>query len=306
MHSDGRGLPWGCYARHLASGLHPRFRRGGRGLHRHGDFLPVKRLIVTADDFGISPAVNEAVIKAYRNGILRYTSLMVKRAGAEQAVRLAKENPGLGVGLHVELCEADPAAWGMRYFFSPEHRRRIEPVIRSQIEKFLSFGLKPTHADGHSNIHVHPTIFPILASLSREYGIPRLRLPGGEAALCRAYERRDAVARTAVAAVFKMLGDGLRPYASGLTVPERTFGLLRSGMLTEDYLLWLIRGLPEGLTEVYCHPSADTSSAVTDRPRPGHHSVTELEALLSSRVKEALNAEGVSLEAESGAPAGCG
>ena len=261
-------------------------------MHRHGLFLPVKRLFVTADDFGISPAVNEAVIEAYRDGVLRYTSLMVKRPFAAEAVRLAKENPGLGVGLHVELCEGDPAAWGMRYFFSPTHRKRIEPEIRSQIEKFLSFGLKPTHADGHCNIHVHPAIFPVLGSLCREYGIPRLRLPGGESALSLAYDRREAAARTGAAAVFKMLGDALRPYASGLIVPERAFGLLRSGMLTEEYLLWLIRGLPNGLTEVYCHPSSDRGSGVTDRPRPGHHTVSELEALLSPRVKEALSAEG--------------
>ena len=275
-------------------------------MRNSGPILSVKRLVVTADDFGISPAVNKAVIEAYRNGILRYTSLMVKRPFAAEAVSLAKENPGLGVGLHVELCESDPAAWGMRYFFSPTHRKQIEPEIRAQIEKFISYGLKPTHADGHSNIHVHPTIFPVLCSLSREYGIPRLRLPGGEASLSVGYDRRQALARTGVAAVFKMLGDALRPYASGLTIPERTFGLLRSGMLTEEYLLWLIRGLPDGLTEVYCHPSSDSGSQVTDRPRPGHHTVTELEALLSPRVKEALSAEGVSLEAEAGSPSLCG
>src|SRR5207245_2827877 len=153
---------------------------------------------------------------------------------AAEAVNLAKQNPGLGVGLHLELCPGDPAAWGLRYFLSPAERRRIEPEIRRQIGKFLSYGLKPTHADGHCNIHVHPTVFPVLASLAREYGIPRLRLPAGEARLILGYERRQAAARLGLAAVFKLLGEGLRPYATGLTVPERTLGLLRSGMMTED------------------------------------------------------------------------
>ncbi|MBI3553301.1 MAG: ChbG/HpnK family deacetylase [Elusimicrobia bacterium] len=258
----------------------------------------MKRLIVTADDFGISPAVNEAVVRAYRDGILRYASLMVDAPAAAQAVSLAKENPGLGVGLHLDLCSGDPAAWGLRYFFFPADRARVEPEIRRQIEKMLSFGLKATHADGHCNIHVHPTVFPTLASLAREYGIPRLRLPGGEAWLCASFERRRVAARLAVAAVFRCLGDGLRPYGTGLAIPERTLGLLRSGLMSEEYFLWLIRHLPEGVSEAYCHPSSDPGSRVVDAPRPGHHTVTELEALLSPRVREALAEEGIGLEAE--------
>ncbi len=267
--------------------------------------MSVKRLLVTADDFGITPEVNRAVVEAYRNGILRYTSLMVDRPGASDAARLAAENPGLGVGLHLELCAGDPEMWGLRYFVNPADRRRIEPEIRRQIEKLLSFGIKPTHADGHSNIHVHPSIFPILASLCREYGIPRLRLPGGEARVAVRYERKHALARLGIAAVFGLLGDGLRPYATGLCVPDRTWGLLRSGLLTEDYLLWLIDGLPDGLTEIYCHPSADPSSRVKDVPRPGHHTVSELDALRSPRTREALASRGIALQAEAGAPALC-
>jgi chitin disaccharide deacetylase len=84
----------------------------------------MKRLYVTADDFGYSSAVNRAVIKAYREGVLRFASLMVDGDAAQEAVALAKEHPGLGVGLHLDLCRADPALWGLRYFFVPEHRRR--------------------------------------------------------------------------------------------------------------------------------------------------------------------------------------
>ncbi|MDE1977678.1 MAG: ChbG/HpnK family deacetylase, partial [Elusimicrobia bacterium] len=87
------------------------------------------KLIITADDFGADASVNRAVIKAHREGILTHASLMVDRPQAAEAVRLAKENPGLGVGLHVELCADNPGAWGMRYFFLREHRRRIEPEI---------------------------------------------------------------------------------------------------------------------------------------------------------------------------------
>ena len=258
----------------------------------------MKRLILNADDFGISPQVNAAVIRAYREGVLRYASLMVDREGAPEAVELARRNPGLGVGLHVELCSSDPAAWGMRYFFLPRYRRTIEPQIRAQIEKFLAFGLKPTHADGHCNIHVHPVVFPILADLARRYGIPRLRLPGGEAWLSAGYDRGELLPRTLLAGVFGELRAGLASSGAGLTIPDRTLGLLRSGTMSEEYLLWLIRRLPEGLTEIYCHPTVDPASEVVDRPAPGHHTVTELRGLLSPRVREALRESGVELASE--------
>lgn len=265
----------------------------------------MKSLIVTADDFGASRAVNEAVARAYRDGILRYASLLVKGSAAEGAVRVAKENPGLGVGLHLELCNDRPAAWGLRYFFLPSQRARVGPEIASQIERFLSFGLKPTHVDGHMNIHVHPVIFPVLARLARRYGIPRIRLPGGEALPSLRFDRKGALRGLALAGVFGSLRAALKRHGDGLVIPK-TFGLLRSGMMNEDYLIHLIRGLPEGLTEIYLHPTSEPGTEAAGGPTPTHQTVTELGALLSPRVREALREAGVSLAQEPGAPAAGG
>lgn len=261
----------------------------------------MKELIVTADDFGYSRAVNAAVVKAYQSGILRYASLMVKGDAALDAVALARENPGLGVGLHLDLCRSNPALWGLRYFLNPADRRRIEPEISSQIEKFLSFGLKPTHADGHFNIHVHPMIFPALAGACRQAHIPRLRLPGGEAGLSLGFDHALALPRLGSAGLFATLGGFLRRKAAGLEVC-RTFGLLRSGMMKEDYLLWLVGRLPEGRTEIYFHPSSDPASVALDRPTPTHQTITELESLTSPRVRRALREANVRLAAEALAP----
>ena len=81
-----------------------------------------RRLITTADDFGDTPQVNAAVLQAYREGVLRFASLMVLRPAAAEAARIAKDNPGLGVGLHLELCADAPEKAGMRYFFDPKAR----------------------------------------------------------------------------------------------------------------------------------------------------------------------------------------
>ncbi|MDE2038516.1 MAG: ChbG/HpnK family deacetylase [Elusimicrobia bacterium] len=262
--------------------------------------MTTRSLIVTADDFGYDSAVNEAVIRAYREGVLRYASLMVDRPGAEEAARLARENPGLGVGLHLELCGDHPGLWGMRYFFSPSDRARIKPEIERQFDKLGALGISPTHADGHFNIHVHPVIFPLLRRSCERRGVPRLRLPGGELSACLGYRRDHALSRSGLAAAFGTLRAGLRPRRGNVEVPERTFGLLRSGTMTEDYLLWLIERLPPGETEIYLHPSARSGSEVEDVPTPTHHTLTELRSLLSPRVREALRQRGVVLRQKTG------
>lgn len=283
---------------------------------RGGSLGPlVRRLILTADDFGYCPQVNEAVVEAFRGGVLRYASLMVNRPGAGEAARLARANPGLGVGLHLELCAENPAYWGVRYALSARDKTRLEGEIIDQIEAMLGFGLKPTHIDGHLNIHVHPVIFPVLARLARRYGIARLRLPAGELGPSLAYSMlaptprlssSPFLYRLAVGGVFGALAAALRGSGKGLEIP-RAYGLLHSGLMTEDYLIWLISRLPEGLTEIYLHPSSDPGSAVSGRPTPSHQSITELESLLSPRVRSALETAGVSLAAEAGAPpAGAG
>lgn len=256
-----------------------------------------KSLIVTADDFGFSADVNTAVVRAYRDGILRFTSLMVLRPAAEEAARLARENPGLGVGLHLELCADAPEKAGLRYFFDAKARAGVEGEIRAQFDRLLALGVTPTHVDGHINIHVHPVIFPALCRVAREYKVPRVRLPSGElsASLDFPGDADPVLPRLALAGTFAAMRAWVRPAAEGLEVP-RTWGLLRSGRMTEDYACWLMGRLPDGATEIYFHPCADPASeAPADRPTPTHQTVTELRTLTSPRVRAALEASGAAL-----------
>ena len=255
-----------------------------------------RRLITTADDFGDTPAVNAAVRKAYREGILRFASLMVLRPGAAEAAAIARENPGLGVGLHLELCADEPEKAGLRYFFSPRARARLDAEIRAQIEGLLALGVKPTHIDGHINVHVHPVIFPAVCRLAREYGIPRVRLPSGEWEALKGFPGAEKLSTAALAALFGALGGCIEGAAAGLERP-RTWGLLRSGLMKEDYVLWLISRLPEGTTELYFHPTVDPRQRATDVPAPTHQSTTELDSLLSPKVRRALEESGVELVA---------
>lgn len=252
-----------------------------------------RRLIVNADDFGDTSAVNAAVIKAFREGVLRFASLMVLRPAAAEAAALAKANPGLGVGLHLELCADAPERAGLRYFFDRAARAGLEGEIRAQIEALLALGIKPTHVDGHINVHVHPVIFPALCRLAKEYGIPRVRLPSGEWPAYRAL-RGPGLSKAVLAGTFEALGLAVRGAASGLEVPT-TWGLLNSGQMSEDYVLGLLERLPEGVCELYFHPTTDPALIAGAQPTPSHQTVGELEVLLSPRVRAALAANGVEL-----------
>src|SRR6185369_13613502 len=142
-----------------------------------------RRLIVNADDFGRSRSINEAVIRAHREGILTTASLMVNEAASAEAISLAKENPGLGVGLHlVLLCGhstlprkvipdlvnetgefTDHAIRaGVKYFFQRKLRDQLETEIAAQFERFRSTGLKLDHVNGHLHLHLHPVVFALL------------------------------------------------------------------------------------------------------------------------------------------------
>jgi predicted glycoside hydrolase/deacetylase ChbG (UPF0249 family) len=195
----------------------------------------------------------------------------------------------------LELCADEPEKAGLRYFFDAKARAGVEGEIRRQIEALLALGIKPTHADGHINIHVHPVIFPALCRLAREYGIPRVRLPGGELRPSLSYPSDEPVLpKIALAGVFGAMGLWLRGAARGLRVP-RTWGLLRSGLMSEDYAVWLLSQLPEGETELYFHPCADPATSVAKTPTSTHQSYSELLTLISPRVRQAVQASGAAL-----------
>ncbi|MEK7234405.1 MAG: ChbG/HpnK family deacetylase [Elusimicrobiota bacterium] len=269
-------------------------------MHHYGHLprILTRRLIATGDDFGDTSGVNAAVLRAYGAGILRFASLMVLRPAAAEAVRIAHDNPGLGVGLHLELCSDSPGKAGARYFFSARARAGLDGEIRAQIEVLLKSGIKPTHIDGHINVHVHPVIFPVVCRLAREYGIPRVRLPAGEWEALKGFSGVGRPAAALLAGTFSALGAWVGAAAAGLDQP-RSWGLLRSGLMNEDYVLWLIGRLPEGTTEMYFHPTTDTALRASEAPTSSHQSTTELETLLSAKVRRALEDHGVELVSRS-------
>jgi hopanoid biosynthesis associated protein HpnK len=255
----------------------------------------VRRLIVNADDFGRSDSINQAVIRAHREGILTTTSLMVNEPACDRAVALARENPTLGVGLHLTLLMGhsallpkeipglvnaqaefsnNPVGVGMAYFFKRGLREQLRAEIHAQFQRFRATGLPLDHVNGHLHLHLHPVVFQILMEDSAELGITHLRLTRD----CLARSRRMAKGRwfyrVSHAAIYEWLSRRARRplHERGIRHAEITFGLLQNALVDEDYVLKLLPELPEGDSELYSHPSLDEFK-------------NEFQALISPRVK---------------------
>jgi hopanoid biosynthesis associated protein HpnK len=274
-----------------------------------------KRLIVSADDFGLSPGVNAGIVTAHRDGILSDASLMVSGAAFAEAVELARATPTLAVGLHLVLVQGQataavdalpklvghdgafgnhPVGAGFRYFFTPGVRAQIECEVRAQLEKYLHAGLPLSHVDGHLNIHMHPAVLAILLRLAPRYGIRAMRLPREPLRISLRLDRRSSVRKLFEAATFRALTRHAQRQlaAHGIRHPDQLFGLHQSGHVTERYLLGVLEALPSGVTEIYCHAAVSDDEARRWRPAD-YESAAELAALTSSRVGAAVRAAGI-------------
>ena len=268
-----------------------------------------KHLIITADDFGLHEAVNEAVEAAYRGGVLSAASLMVSGPAAADAVRRAAAMPGLRVGLHLvladgqatldaaqipELADAqgrmgDRMAYdGLRFFLLPRVRRQLEAEIRAQFSAFAHTGLELDHVNAHKHFHLHPTVLQILLRVARDYGRPAVRLPAEPLGFAFGESAAAGVAAALLTPWVWLLRRRLR--RAGVRHNDGMFGAAVSGRMDEAKLLRILCKLPPGVTEIYLHP-AKTERALTAAMREYRHG-DELAALLSDRVAAAVAASG--------------
>ena len=235
----------------------------------------MKRLIITADDFGAAPEVNAAVEAAHRDGVLTAASLMVAAPAADDAIARARRSPSLRVGLHLVLTEGRPllppstvsqlvdgsgafrtnlAALGTRIAFSREARRQVAAEISAQFAAFRDSGLALDHCNAHQHFHLHPAVAELLLSIGHSFGLRAVRVPLEPGPLLRRLEPHTHGWSATLALPFA-LRLRRRVTAAGLAAPDSVFGLRWSGHMTRARLLALVRNLPHGLSEIYLHPA---------------------------------------------------
>jgi hopanoid biosynthesis associated protein HpnK len=270
----------------------------------------LKRLIVTADDFGFSSEVNRAVIQAHREGILVCASLMVTAPAAQEAIKLAREHSTLKVGLHLVLVNGfsiltkkeipdlvnaaqrfseGPTASGFRYFLSKRAKRQVVQESEAQIETFLATGLKMDHLNSHHHLHIHPTLTNTFVALAEKYHIPAIRLPLQG---LRTLTWKKALMAAAMLPWAINLRHKLRK--SGIAHNQEIFGLYETGAMSEETWLRLIPKLMPGTTEIFCHPAVNRLTR-PEEPKCTNQHVEEFKALLSPKVRNRLISEKVEL-----------
>lgn len=264
-----------------------------------------RRLIVNADDFGRSHSINQAVSRAHQEGILTTASLMVNEPGLDEAIALARQNPRLGVGLHLALSHGrsalppekipglvnergefsnNPAATGFRYFMRRSLREQLRQEIHAQFEKFRATGLPLDHVNGHLHFHLHPTVFRLLMEVADKFGVRRMRLTREPFWMDVPLARGRRWYRASHAAIYFCLSAYARPALRRRNIRHtgHVFGLLQNALVDEPYLLKLLPGLPGGDSELYSHPSLDEFKH-------------EFDALVSARVKSAVREQNIEL-----------
>jgi predicted glycoside hydrolase/deacetylase ChbG (UPF0249 family) len=267
------------------------------------------RLIVHADDFGISESVNHGVVDAHRRGIVTSTSVMANGAAFEHAVALAKECPTLDVGVHLTLTEEKPVGapaaglvdangrfpphalqFAARYALGKIPLRAVRVELDAQICRVLERGLPVSHLDGHQHVHVLPGIAGVVAELARAHGIRTVRYPMERV---RGYMLRLRDVRRLAEQVALGVFCALSPLRELKRIDEFV-GFYFGGRLDETNLATVLAGLPPGGTaELMCHPGDDDP-----RGRYGHwrYSWTaERDALSSPRIRDLVLARGVQL-----------
>lgn len=266
----------------------------------------MKQLIVTADDFGLAPAVNEAVEEAHRHGILSAASLMVTGSAATDAITRARRLPNLGIGLHLVLVDGRPALppeeipdlvgpdgrfhsnvtkVGINIFFRPRVRAQVEREIRAQLELFHGTGLALDHVNSHHHFHVHPTVAAILVRVASEYGVKAVRVP---------YERPIESWRAAGDRLVKRLltwttqgywAKSLRRRldAAGIRSNDCVLGLSDTGDMSVARVVRYAAHLPNGVSELYVHAAIERWAGAETWP-PNYVCRGEFEALVDGGV----------------------
>jgi len=273
-------------------------------------------LIVNADDFGASRAVNRGIVHAHREGILTSTSLMVNEPAAEDAVQLARQYPRLAVGLHLVVLmgrsaldhsripslvnekgffRTDAFRAGVHYYFSAAARTELRKEMRAQFERFAATGLSCSHVDGHAHMHMHPTVFGMLIELCEEFEVRRVRVVREDIALTLRLEPGRQWSKRLTGATFTLLARSCdrRLRGRGFTTPQRVFGLLQTGDMNENFLCRLVQAMDTVSTEIYAHPLATDAPADEQRDNPG--GIGELKAFLSPHLRQLLEERGFAL-----------
>jgi len=283
----------------------------------------MRNLIVNADDLGWTPGVNRGIAEAHGNGIVTSASLLANGSAFEDGVRTAQELPRLGVGVHLNLSDGKPVAAAEEvttllnnageFSGGPEallfrltakslELKHVEIEWSAQIEKVRRAGIRPSHLDGHKHVQMLPGLFAIALRLAKKFAIDAVRVSHEASTLRAALTGDGASTSTTIkqgvqARGLKFLARDAREMAerSGISTADFFCGIAQTGVLSKKGVLQLLENLPEGTTELMCHPGYADEQLKGTVTRLQKSRQTELEILTDKDIRKSIAALGIRL-----------
>lgn len=236
--------------------------------------MRVKKIIINADDFGLTSEINKGIIQSFKNGIVTSTSLITNGEGFTEAVQLIKDNSSLDVGIHLTVIEEKSVLSkkevptlvdesgnfrknAYQFFFDYMRNRislyDVEREFIAQIEKAYNSGIEISHIDSHQHIHMLPGILEITMQLAEDFGIKYIRYPREKMAVMDVFRVRSTfrIVQQMIINIFCLFSRGkIRKYAL-----DNFCGFFHGGHLDKKLFLGIIKSLDEGITEIMCHPA---------------------------------------------------
>ena len=278
----------------------------------------VSRLIVNADDFGLTSGVNRAIAELHAAGLVTSTSLMACAEATGEAIEMARAAPSLGVGCHIVLADGRPAlaperipslvdaqtgeflptlpAFLLRLFTGRIRTAEVEAEASAQIALLQSQGVRLTHIDTHKHTHIFPAVLRAVLRAARDAGIRAVRHPFEPEWAVRA-SRGAPLVRIAELAVLRRLAPRSRRILGneGFSTTDGTIAMASTGNLSADGLRALLRKMPAGDWELVTHPGYN--DADLDRVRTRLRASRDAERLALTAIREAPGIELVSFAA---------
>ncbi len=281
----------------------------------------VRRLIVNADDFGLTRGVNRAIVEASSDGIVTSSTLMANGQAFEDAIAHTKSASRLSVGCHVVLVDGAPVLGGRQastLFDKKAHDGRfygglgafalravsgrvdadeIEAEVTAQIRKLQSAGLVVSHLDTHKHTHILPQVLRPLLRAARTCGVPAVRNPFGPVRFSILAKYPSLWKRYSQVAVMNRLGRRFRNSVTdaGMLTTDGTVGIVSTGAMDDYLFASIVESLPEGTWEFVCHPGYNDNELDSIRTRLRQSRAVELKLLTSPKTHELLALSGVQL-----------
>lgn len=279
----------------------------------------MRRLIINADDFGLTPGVNRAIVQGNSSGVVTSATLMANAKATATATDLAKAQPSLKTGCHVVLIDGDPLTSNLPSFTNGSARFRsslkqfavaavrkkmaaeeIQREAEAQIRKLQASGVTLTHVDSHKHTHMFPQVLRPVLRAAKACGVRAVRNPFEP---LRSWPSGMVLGtpglwvRSAAVMAFQIFAAEFHRAVKeeGMVSTDGTVGIAATGMLDQHILLKILEALPEGTWELVCHPGYSDADLQAAGTRLTQSREVELAALTSAETREAIDRRKIEL-----------